>query len=101
MAVSDCYDDKIDIVALHQANRMINDIIVKKIKVNPNKMPESLSEFGNTSSASIPLTLVVKCADALRNNEIKTLASGFGVGLSWGGLILTTDRITIPPILEI
>lgn len=101
MAESDYSDEKIDIVALHQANRMINDIIIKKIKISPDKMPESLSEYGNTSSASIPLTLVAKCADKLRNQRVNTLASGFGVGLSWGGMLLTTDRITIPSIIEL
>lgn len=101
MKDSECSDDSIDIVALHQANRMINDIIVKKINVNPDKMPESLSEYGNTSSASIPLTLVTKCADKLRNQKCTTLASGFGVGLSWGAMLITTDQIIIPSILEI
>lgn len=91
----------IDVVTLHQANRMINDIIVRKIKIDANKMGESLTVFGNTSCASIPLTLVYSNATELKLSKIKHLASGFGVGLSWGGVIFTTENIVVPKIIEI
>lgn len=94
-------DDSIDLLTLHQANRMINSKIVKKIKIDPDKMPESLPKFGNTSSASIPLTLVTESAELLRNSKIRHLASGFGVGLSWGGIIFETENLIIPEIVEL
>lgn len=91
----------INVVTLHQANRMINDIIIKKIKLDADKMGESLSSFGNTSCASIPLTLVYRNAETLKSSKIRHLASGFGVGLSWGGVIFTTNNIVIPKIIEV
>lgn len=94
-------DNSIDQLTLHQANRMINSKIVKKIKIDPSKMPESLPKYGNTSSASIPLTLVTESAEILRNSKIRHLASGFGVGLSWGGVLFETENLVIPEVIEI
>jgi len=73
---------KIDLWLLHQANMMINGILAKKLAIPEGKMPLSLKEFGNTSAVSIPLTMVTKAADTLRNGEISALMSGFGTGLS-------------------
>lgn len=101
MTVSNLNDEDIDILTLHQANRMINDIIVKKININPTKMEESLSLYGNTSSASIPLTLVTKSAKNLRTSKVCHLVSGFGVGLSWGAAIFQTNNIVVPELIEI
>ena len=101
MARANFSDENIDLLTLHQANRMINDIIVKKININPSKMSESLSLYGNTSSASIPLTLVTKSADSLRSSKVCHLVSGFGVGLSWGASIFETNKIVVPELIEI
>lgn len=74
-------------VVLHQANRMINDTIRKKVGYGEAAALCSLALFGNTSSASIPLTL----CHALEVLDLptKTVLSGFGVGLSWGSVALT------------
>ena len=41
----------------HQANVFINSYLIKKLKLDKAKVPWSISEYGNTSSVSIPLTL--------------------------------------------
>ena len=43
----------------------------------------SIDEFGNTSSASIPISLVKEYGDVNENKDIRALMCGFGVGLSW------------------
>jgi 3-oxoacyl-[acyl-carrier-protein] synthase III len=48
-------------VVLHQSNRMINETIRKKVSYPAEKAPSTLEQYGNTSSASVPLTL---CATA-------------------------------------
>jgi 3-oxoacyl-[acyl-carrier-protein] synthase-3 len=77
--------DNIDYFVFHQANKMMNKLISKKLKLPTNKVPYSLKEFGNTSSASIPLTIVSQLKNELQaKKETKFILCGFGVGLSWG-----------------
>lgn len=80
----------IDYLILHQANKMMNNRIVRKLGVKEAKALYSLEEFGNTSSASIPLTITHN----LKSDESykKILACGFGVGLSWGTATFELDN---------
>ena len=91
-----------DFIVLHQANKMINNAIVKKINFPQEKSPSSLTHFANTSSASIPLTMVTQIRDALRSKSNKLICCGFGVGLSWGTVAFeTTADIVIPDLVEV
>ena len=72
----------IDVFLFHQANLMMNERIRAKLKLNEGQVPYSLMEFGNTSSASIILTLCYRGIDVTR--PTRCIACGFGVGLSWG-----------------
>jgi 3-oxoacyl-[acyl-carrier-protein] synthase-3 len=50
----------IDYFVFHQANKFMNEKIRKKLKIPEEKVPYSLKNFGNTSSATIPLTIVTE-----------------------------------------
>lgn len=76
--------DSYDYYVLHQANKKMDDAIVKKLKLNPEQVPYSLHDFANTSSASIPLTIVTKLKEACSIGERNIICCGFGIGLSWG-----------------
>lgn len=91
--------DDLDYIILHQANKLMNETIRKQMKQPEAKMPLSLKEYGNTSSASIPLTMVTQLGEVLKAGKSKLLLSGFGVGLSWGSVLLETDQIQCPKIL--
>jgi 3-oxoacyl-[acyl-carrier-protein] synthase-3 len=93
--------ESIDYFFFHQANRMINDTIRKKLRLSEDKVPTTLYDYGNTSSASIPLTMSVRAADRIRQDKSTVLLSGFGVGLSWASAILHIDRAVMSPIVEI
>lgn len=92
--------EEIDIFTFHQANMMMNEMIRKKLKLTDSKVPYSMDEYGNTSSASIPLTLVTRESERLRNEKLQHIACGFGVGLSWASVWFETNRITVPPLIE-
>lgn len=47
----------------------MNAQIVKKLKLEDDKVPYSMSHFGNTSSASIPLTIVTQLKDKIKNKK--------------------------------
>jgi 3-oxoacyl-[acyl-carrier-protein] synthase-3 len=85
--------EDIDYFVLHQANKLINESVRKKLKVDAAKVPYSIELFGNTSSASIPLTMCYAMKDALATKKLKLLLSGFGVGLSWGSVVLETENV--------
>ncbi len=93
--------EEIDYFILHQANKLMNETIRKQLKMPEEKFPFSIQEFGNTSSASIPLTLNYCLQDKLKSEKLQLLLSGFGVGLSWGSVILETEKIVCPDIIEI
>lgn len=90
----------IDYFIMHQANRIMNETIRKQLKADPEKYPYSIKDFGNTSSASIPLTIATQIAKEISANKLKLLLSGFGVGLSWGSVILETEHVYCPPLIE-
>ncbi len=90
--------DDIDYFVFHQANKLMNETIRKQLKLDTCKVPYSLADFGNTSSASIPLTVVAKLSEEVKNQKLTMIFSGFGVGLSWGSVILQTENIICPPL---
>ena len=93
--------ENIDQFVFHQANLLMNEIIRRKIKIPKEKHPYSMNKFGNTSSASIPVTMVTQLRQQLIENKMKLLLSGFGVGLSWGSVILETNKIVCSELVEI
>jgi len=85
--------DDVDYVVFHQANVKMLETIRKKLKLAEDKVPYSLKMFGNTSSASIPLTVVTMLKEALRGRVASRLIGcGFGVGLSWGTILFSVDE---------
>ena len=91
-----------DYFVFHQANKKMNDFINKKLKLPQEKVPVSLDEFGNTSSASIPLTIVVRLQNKLSKEDKKIICCGFGVGLSWGTACFVADKnIVISDLVEV
>ena len=91
----------VDYFVFHQANKLINESVRKKCRIEPERVPYSIDKFGNTSSASIPLTMLYKLRDELENKSLNLLLSGFGVGYSWGNCIVRTNKIICTDIIEI
>lgn len=90
----------IDYLFLHQANKYMLEKIRKKLDFPPEKVPYSLKDFGNTSCASIPLTMVSQCREVLQSTRKRNIASAFGVGLSWGSLYFVTDHIVCSELID-
>lgn len=92
---------EIDYFVLHQANKLINETIRKKLGIEKEKFPYSLELFGNTSSASIPLTLCLALEQQLTKESLHLLLCGFGVGLSWGSVYLKSNPLSCARIIEL
>ena len=90
-----------DYLVLHQANMKMNQIIQKKLKFEDDKAPSSMYNYGNTSSASIPLTIVTQLKGKIEEKRTRFLCCGFGVGLSWGTVAFETEGIVISELVEV
>ena len=84
----------------HQANKLMNDMIAKKLNLDMAKVPQSLRLLGNTGAASIPITLVDQLDTIIGKQDKEVLLSGFGVGLSWGSCIVSMEECTILKLIE-
>jgi len=93
--------DEIDYLVFHQANKIITDYIIKRLKLPPEKAPYCLDRYGNTSAVSIPLTLVSELKNELQSGALQLLLSGFGGGLSWASAFVCTDRICVTDVIEV
>ncbi len=90
-----------DYFIFHQANMKMNDMIVKKLKLDKEKVPMCMPHFGNTSSASIPLTIVTELRGKAERKTTSFICCGFGVGLSWGTVAFTTKDLIISNLVEV
>ena len=77
--------DDIDLFVCHQANMRIIESVAKKCKQSLDKFYINLHEYGNTSSASIPIALSELNQKGILKPGMKIICVGFGGGLTWGG----------------
>lgn len=78
----------IDLFIFHQANKYMLDFLRKKIKITPERFYYSLSEYGNTVSNTIPIALRNAIDEGVIVGKKSIMIAGFGVGYSWGGVVL-------------
>ncbi len=90
----------VDKYVLHQANKLMLDTIAKRLKVESSKVPMCLREYGNTTQASIPLTIVSECAADYATQPVKTISCGFGTGLACACVYFETNNIVVPSVIE-
>lgn len=92
--------EQVDYFVFHQANRMINETIRKKLGLPVEKVPSTLHDFGNTSGASLPVTMTARLHETLNDAKHRLLLCGFGIGLSWGGVIVDIESAKFPALIE-
>lgn len=93
--------DEIDYFMFHQPNRFMLQKLARKLGVPEEKMPSNIVEkFGNSSSASIPVTICYNIGELLLEKRLRICMSGFGVGLSWGTLIMDIGPLEFCKMIE-
>jgi len=75
--------DEVDHAVFHQANRVINEMVRKRIGLSEGQTPSSLRDIGNSGTASVPVTMAYCLRERLCERDSTLILSGFGVGLSW------------------
>lgn len=92
--------DAFDFYVFHQANNFINSYLAKKLKLDIAKIPSCVEKFGNTSSVSVPLTIVSELRGHMSGRR-KLLLSAFGVGMTWATGIVPFVDCRISEITEV
>lgn len=100
LAAANVTADQMDYIVFHQANNFINSYIAKKMKLNMEKIPHTIEKFGNTSSVSVPITIVSELKGKLDGNK-KLLMSAFGVGMTWASAVVPFVDTKISDIVEV
>ena len=80
--------DDLDLIVCHQANERILEAAAKRLKIDFGKFVCNLENYGNTSAASIPITLNELTEQGKLHEGMTILITGFGAGLTWGGAII-------------
>jgi 3-oxoacyl-[acyl-carrier-protein] synthase-3 len=92
--------DSFDYIVFHQANSFINTHVAKKLKLDMEKIPSTIEKYGNTSSVSVPLTIVSELKEKMQGNK-ELLLSAFGVGMTWATAVVPFVDCKISEIVEI
>lgn len=92
-------EDSIDFYVFHQAQKLIIDCIVDGCKILESKVLNSYEQFGNTSGASIPLSIVTNLKK-MKKDKVRILSCGFGVGLSIGISYFELETDNVVPLIE-
>ena len=89
LAKSGLKQDDVNLWVFHQANKYMINYLRKLLDIDKDKFYIFMEKVGNTVSSTIPIALrEARKEDRLHGN---VLLAGFGVGLSWGGVMLNID----------
>lgn len=90
-AANDVELDDINYFVFHQASKFVLDTLAQKLGISDaSRMINTIGQYGNTVSSSIPMALKDTLA-LYGKRDLKLLISGFGVGLSWGTAVISTE----------
>lgn len=89
-----------DYFVFHQANAFINNHIAKKLRLPVEKIPWTIQKYGNTSSVSVPLTIVSELKDKMQGQK-RLMLNAFGVGMAWATAIVPFVDCRISEIVEL
>lgn len=81
--------DEADMYLLHQANMRIIEAVMKRLGLEPEKVPTNIERMGNTSSASLPILIDELNREGKLTPGMKLIMAGFGAGLTWGAGYIT------------
>ncbi len=85
----------------HQANAFMLRQLSRKLSFKPEQVPMSMSKYGNTSSASIPLNICSELSRTLSCHDSKrVLLSGFGAGLAYGAVDMQIHDLQSYGVIE-
>ena len=99
MRITNITDADVDYLVAHQANKMMIDFILKRLKFDMNKVPFCISKYGNTSCCSVPLTIVSELEGKMEGKK-RLLMTSIGAGWTYASAYLNTVDLKISPVFD-
>ena len=101
LSASSVSNEDIDYFMFHQPNKFMLKKLADKMRVPYEKMPNNVVEnFGNASGVTIPTVISFNLAEQLKKESLLMCLAGFGVGLSWGSIILKMGPLDFCEIID-
>ena len=95
-----CGKEEVDWYMFHQPNRFMLHKLADKLGVPHEKMPSNIVEnFGNASGATIPTNISFNIGGRLKQEQYMFCLAGFGVGLTWGALLMKIGNLDFNEII--
>ena len=92
---------EIDWYMFHQPNKFMVDKLADAMGVPHEKMPSNIvTYFGNASGITIPTNICYNLGEKLLTDEYSICLSGFGVGLTWGAMVLKMGKLDFCEMAE-
>jgi len=101
LSLADWSLESTDAVVMHQANSFMLRHLAKRLSLPDDKLVLALGDFGNTSSASIPLAIVHALRSKLNQRPMRLVLAGFGVGMSWATATVTCKSLVLPELIQV
>ena len=91
----------IDWYLFHQPNKFMVDKLAEELDIPYEKMPSNIvTNFGNPSGVTVPLNISFNIGKRLLNETFKVCLAGFGVGLTWGAMVLDIGNVDFNELIE-
>ncbi|MBR3622881.1 MAG: ketoacyl-ACP synthase III [Selenomonadaceae bacterium] len=93
--------EEIDWWMFHQPNKFMVDKLAEALSVPYEKMPSNIvTYFGNASGVTIPTNLCFNLGEKLERETYKICFAGFGVGLTWGAMVMDVGKLGFCRLVE-
>lgn len=101
LATAGVTHEAVDWYLFHQPNRFMLQKLADKMKVPHAKMPSNVvGKFGNSSGVTIPIAIALNLSEPLLTERFLVCLAGFGVGLTWGSMLLTLGEMDFCNMLD-
>jgi 3-oxoacyl-[acyl-carrier-protein] synthase III len=102
LAQAEASINDIDWFLFHQPNRFMLEKLADKIGIPHAKMPMNVVEkYGNSSGVTIPMAIAESLREILPQQSFTVCLAGFGVGLTWGSMVMRLGLLDFCEMLEV
>jgi 3-oxoacyl-[acyl-carrier-protein] synthase III len=93
--------NSIDYFMFHQPNKFMLQKLADKMKIPYEKIPSNVVEnFGNNNGVTIPTAITFNLGEKLTKNKYNLCLAGFGVGLTWGAMLINTGNLKFCEMID-
>jgi 3-oxoacyl-[acyl-carrier-protein] synthase-3 len=101
LSTAETSKDEVDWYMFHQPNRFMVDKLADRLGIPRGKVPSDIvAHYGNASSVTIPTAIVHTLGDAPTRQSYRMCLCGFGVGLTWCGMLLRVGPLTFCKMID-